>query len=73
MVRTTGVARTAKAAAMKCQDVLQIISRHRVELGAVFRVKSLALFGSVAAKVVRKAACPVLSVRHPDQKFVMPE
>lgn len=30
------------------------------------------LLGSVAEKVIRKASCPVLSVRHPEQEFVMP-
>ena len=31
------------------------------------------LMGSVAEKVVRKAPCPVLTVRHPEREFVMPE
>lgn len=30
------------------------------------------LLGSVAEKVVRKAPCPVLTVRTPDHAFVMP-
>lgn len=30
------------------------------------------LLGSVAEKVVRKASCPVLTVRHPEHEFVMP-
>jgi len=30
------------------------------------------LIGSVAEKVVRKAPCPVLTVKHPGHEFVMP-
>ncbi len=30
------------------------------------------LIGSVAEKIVRKAPCPVLSVKHPEHEFVMP-
>jgi nucleotide-binding universal stress UspA family protein len=30
------------------------------------------LMGSVAERVVRKAPCPVLTVRHPEHEFVMP-
>ncbi len=30
------------------------------------------LIGSVAEKVVRKAGCPVLTVRHGERRFVMP-
>ena len=31
-----------------------------------------ALLGSVAERVVRKAPCPVLTIRHPEHGFVMP-
>lgn len=30
------------------------------------------LMGSVAERIVRKAPCPVLTVRHPQHQFVMP-
>jgi len=33
---------------------------------------SHALYGSTAEKVIRKAQCPVLTVRHPDVNFEMP-
>ncbi len=35
-------------------------------------VVAQALMGSVAEKIVRKAPCPVLTVRHPEHEFVMP-
>ncbi len=30
------------------------------------------LLGSVTEKVVRKAPCPVLTVRHPEHEFITP-
>jgi nucleotide-binding universal stress UspA family protein len=30
------------------------------------------LLGSVAERIVRKSACPVLTIRHPRHRFVMP-
>ncbi len=37
--------------------------------GAITRL----LMGSVAERVVRSAPCPVLTVRHPQHEFVMPD
>src|SRR5258708_18851621 len=34
--------------------------------------RSHLLMGSVAEKVVRRAPCPVLTVRHPEHEFVLP-
>ena len=31
------------------------------------------LMGNVAEKVVRTAPCPVLTVRHPEHEFVLPD
>ena len=31
------------------------------------------LVGSVAERVVRTAPCPVLTVRHPEREFVLPD
>jgi nucleotide-binding universal stress UspA family protein len=32
-----------------------------------------ALIGSVAERVLRTAPCPVLTVRHPEHEFVIPD
>jgi nucleotide-binding universal stress UspA family protein len=49
----------------KVIDLIIIGTHGRSGLGHV-------LLGSVAEKVVRKAPCPVLSIRHPEHDFVMP-
>jgi nucleotide-binding universal stress UspA family protein len=54
-----------KTAKEKAVDVIVIATHGRSGLSHI-------LFGSVAEKVVRKAPCPVLSIRHPEHEFVMP-
>lgn len=57
-------------------EIIRYAQRHHIDLivlgthgrGAI----SHALMGSVAEKVVRKAPCPVLTIRDPDHAFVMP-
>ena len=57
--------------------IVDYASRHDVDLivmgthgrGAVAHL----LMGSVAERVVRTAPCPVLTVRHPEHEFVLPD
>ncbi len=46
-------------------DLIVIGSHGRTDLKHV-------LFGHTAEKIVKKAPCPVLSVKHPEMEFVMP-
>jgi nucleotide-binding universal stress UspA family protein len=46
-------------------DLIVMGTHGRTGLAHVF-------MGSVAEKVVRKSPCPVLTVKHPEHKFVMP-
>ena len=54
-----------KAAKEKEVDLIVIATHGKSGLSHI-------LFGSVAEKVVRKAPCPVLSIRHPEHEFIMP-
>lgn len=47
-------------------DLIVIGTHGRRGMAHLFR-------GSVAEKVVRTAPCPVLTVRHPEHEFVMPD
>ena len=46
-------------------DLIVLGTRGRTGLGHL-------LIGSVAERVVRKAPCPVLTVKHPEHEFVLP-
>lgn len=54
-----------RAARERAVDLIVIATHGRSGL-------SHAMFGSTAERVVRKAPCPVLSIRHPEHEFVMP-
>jgi nucleotide-binding universal stress UspA family protein len=53
--------------AARTQDIDLIVMGTHGRTGLVHM-----MIGSVAEKVVRKAPCPVLTVKHPEHEFVMP-
>jgi universal stress protein A len=74
-----GSSLTIKATALIGRPFMEIIRYARdnkidlIVLGTHGRsALKYALLGSVAEKVVRKAPCPVLTIRHPEHGFVMP-
>jgi nucleotide-binding universal stress UspA family protein len=73
-LNVTPVIRTSGAAA---SAIVEYADEAKIDLiitgthgrGAVAHV----LMGSVAERVVRTARCPVLTVRHPEREFVLPD
>lgn len=59
------------------EEIVRYAEEEKVDLivmGTHGRVKvAHLLMGSVAEKVVRTAPCPVLTVRHPEREFVVPD
>lgn len=57
-------------------EIIKASKEHKIDLiviGTHGRTGiSHAIMGSVAEKVVRKAPCPVLTIRHPEHDFIMP-
>ncbi|TVM03574.1 MAG: universal stress protein [Candidatus Brocadia sp. WS118] len=57
-------------------EIIKTSKEHKIDLiviGTHGRTGiSHAIMGSVAEKVVRKAPCPVLTIRHPEHDFIMP-
>lgn len=57
-------------------EIIKISKEYKIDLiviGTHGRTGiSHAIMGSVAEKVVRKAPCPVLTIRHPEHDFIMP-
>ncbi|HEY7287159.1 MAG TPA: universal stress protein [Vicinamibacterales bacterium] len=72
--RTTAVVQTSTSPVF---TILDYAKRNRIDLivmGTHGRgPMAHLLMGSVAERVVRLAPCPVLTVRHPEHEFVMPD
>jgi nucleotide-binding universal stress UspA family protein len=73
-LRATGVTITSNAAAAAIVNYARETGTDLLVLGTHGRgAVAHLLMGSVAERVVRLGPCPVLTVRHPEHEFVLPD
>jgi nucleotide-binding universal stress UspA family protein len=73
-LRATTVLRVGNSTAKEIIDYATEAAIDVIVIGATGRgAIDRMLMGSVADKVIRRAPCPVLAVRHPEREFVAPD
>ena len=73
-LRATALLRVNNNTAQEINDYAKKASIDIIVIGATGRgAIDRMLTGSVADKVIRRAPCPVLAVRHPEREFVTPD
>src|SRR5206468_12763269 len=74
VLRAQGVIVTSNAPAFAIVDYAKSSAINLIVMGTHGRgAMAHLLMGSVAERVVRIAPCPVLTVRHPEREFVLPD
>ena len=73
-LRAVTIIRTGNTPAFEIVDHAKVADIDVIIMGTHGRgFMSHLLMGSVAEKVVRMAPCPVLTVRHPEHEFILPD
>jgi len=74
LLHAKGVVRTCNSPALEIAAYAQEQHVNLIVMGTHGRgAMAHLLMGSVAERVVRTAPCPVLTVRHPEHEFVLPD
>jgi len=74
MLKATAVVRVSTSPALEIATYAREQKVDLVVMGTHGRgAMAKLLMGSVAERVVRTAPCPVLTVRHPQHEFVLPD